>query len=53
MKNTPALKTNWSIIKDWSEASRYKKYSENESLDLYSAVADKKHGVIRWLKLHW
>jgi HEPN domain-containing protein len=53
MKNTPAFKTNWSIIKDWSEASRYKKYSEKESVDLYSAVADKKHGAMKWLKLHW
>jgi HEPN domain-containing protein len=53
IKNAPVFKTNWSIVRDWSEASRYNKYTEKEASDLLSAVSDKKHGVIKWLKLHW
>lgn len=53
MKSNPIFGTNWSIVKDWSEASRYEKHTEKEAHDLFSAVANKNHGVLQWLKLHW
>jgi HEPN domain-containing protein len=53
IQSAPIFDMNWSIVKDWSEASRYKTVSEKEARDLYNAVADKKYGVLQWLKLHW
>lgn len=44
---------NWTTTKDWNEASRYEIKSEKEAQDLYSAVADKKDGVLKWIKQHW
>ena len=44
---------NWAIVKDWSEKSRYELHTPAAAQDLYSAVTDKKHGVLRWLRLHW
>jgi hypothetical protein len=44
---------NWTIVKDWNEASRYSIWSENEARDLYEAITQRGHGVFRWAKLHW
>lgn len=44
---------NWDIVKDWSEVSRYEKHGELETRDLYYAVTDSKHGVLRWIRQHW
>ncbi len=53
IKNNSTFGTNWTIVKDWSEASRYEKHVEKEARDLFSAVANKKYGVLQWLKKHW
>jgi len=38
----------------WSEQSRYRWDTlEGEARDLYKAVADPKHGVLRWIRKHW
>jgi HEPN domain-containing protein len=44
---------NWSLVKDWSEISRYKRNSKLEALDLYSAITARKHGIMTWIKRHW
>jgi len=44
---------NWAIVKDWSEESRYKKHTTKKAKDLYSAISNKQHGVLRWIKQHW
>lgn len=44
---------NWSVVKEWSEESRYEKISENAARDLHSAVVDVKYGVLQWIKRHW
>ena len=49
-----SLELSWSVAKDWSEASRYSlTISKAEAADLYSAVAGRKHGVLRWLTMRW
>ncbi|MEX2567919.1 MAG: HEPN domain-containing protein [Cyclobacteriaceae bacterium] len=48
-----SFQLNWSLVKDWSEISRYKRNSELEALDLYSAITAKKHGIMTWIKKHW
>lgn len=44
---------NWAIVKDWTEKSRYEKPDEKKARDLYSAVTNKKHGVLKWIRKHW
>jgi len=45
---------NWDVLKAWSEQSRYEKTrSEKEAKDLYSAIEDRKHGVLQCLRRFW
>ncbi|MCC6369347.1 MAG: HEPN domain-containing protein [Bryobacterales bacterium] len=44
---------NWNTVKDWGEESRYQATSRQNAEALYRAVADRRHGVLRWLKQHW
>jgi len=44
---------NWSIVEKWSEESRYQKRSEKDARDLYSAITNRKSGVLRWITQHW
>ena len=44
---------NWNIVKEWSEQSRYKKHLPKSAEDILSAVADRRHGVLRWIKQRW
>ena len=49
-----ALEGNWSIVKDWSEQSRYRSdIPENEARDLFSAVTARRNGVLSWLMRWW
>ena len=50
----PGLEVNWTVAKDWSEASRYQRgVPEKTVLDLFSAVLDEPDGVLPWLKTWW
>jgi hypothetical protein len=49
----PDLLANWEVVKDWSEMSRYVRTTKADAEDLYEAVADKKHGVLSWIKGRW
>ncbi|WP_449419560.1 HEPN domain-containing protein [Phormidium nigroviride] len=51
--NDPNFSSRWSVVKDWSEESRYQKYNRQKSLDIYSAITDPNHGVLQWLQQHW
>ena len=44
---------NWTIVKDWSEHSRYHKHNQQEVQALYEAVSDINHGVIQWISQNW
>jgi HEPN domain-containing protein len=48
-----ALEVNWTLVKDWSEESRYLKHTEKEARDLLSAIEDAKSGVLVWLQRLW
>lgn len=43
----------WNVVKDWSEESRYESAGEVKARELYLAIADRKSGVLQWLKTHW
>jgi hypothetical protein len=49
----PSLGTNWQLVKDWDEKSRYQFWTESQARDLCSAVADAANGVLPWIKRHW
>jgi HEPN domain-containing protein len=50
----PTLETNWRIVRDWSEQSRYDTTtSEVEARSFYSAVTARRDGVLAWLKKWW
>ena len=49
-----ALATSWNIIKDWSEASRYRlDVTQKSAEDVVASVGDEESGVLSWLKRHW
>lgn len=47
------FKAKWSVVKDWSEESRYNGKSEKQASDLIRAIQEPTHGVLRWLRGHW
>jgi len=53
MENDEKLKVYWSVLKQWTEASRYEEYDQKKAQDIYQAIADKKHGVLQWVKRRW
>jgi HEPN domain-containing protein len=46
------FETNWEVVRRWSEQSRYRKHSRESAQALLVAIGDRRHGVIRWIKLH-
>lgn len=46
--------TNWAIVKDWSEASRYNaSIGPAKASVFFLAVTDESNGVLSWLKQQW
>ena len=52
-KRNSKLALNWTIAKDWQSVSRYEKHTKKEAQDLYSAIANRQDGVLRWLRQYW
>ena len=44
---------NWSVLKDWNEAVRYRSWTEIEARKLFEAVTNPNHGVLPWIKGRW
>jgi hypothetical protein len=49
----PNLGTNWNIVKDWNERSRYERHSLVKAQRLYVAITHAADGVLPWIKNHW
>jgi hypothetical protein len=47
------LKTNWTVVADWSEQSRYRTVAKGEAVAMIDAVTNRNHGVLLWLKQYW
>jgi HEPN domain-containing protein len=43
----------WTVVKDWSEESRYQGRTAQEARDLYQAISDRHHGVLLWIRRYW
>lgn len=53
-RGNEALRVNWSVIKDWSETSRYAlDVTEQSAQDMLVAVSDEATGMLPWLKKQW
>lgn len=48
-----ALGTNWNIVKDWSERSRYERHSLTKAQRLLGAITDTVNGVLPWIQARW
>lgn len=48
-----ALKSNWALVRQWSEQSRYNFPTQTAAAQLLAAVADPQHGVLPWLRRRW
>ena len=53
IRRDSAFDLNWTVAKDWTEASRYSTWTEVEARDLFRAITDRNHGVLRWTRQHW
>ena len=53
MKEDAFLASNWGVVSRWTEESRYARLERAKAEDLYAAVADRRHGVLRWFRRHW
>jgi hypothetical protein len=54
IRGNEALADSWSMVKDWSEASRYMlDITEKSAENMLGAVGAEKTGVLPWLKKYW
>lgn len=49
----PDLEANWSVVKDWTEESRYERNSEAGATALIEAITNAANGVLPWIKVRW
>lgn len=49
----PILAQNWSIVKAWSENSRYQRTSQRDAEELFNAITDINNGVLPWVRIRW
>lgn len=45
--------TNWAIVKEWDETSRYEIFSRVESKELIDAITSTTGGVLLWIRKYW
>jgi HEPN domain-containing protein len=47
--------TNWAIVKDWNESSRYKMFSQTQAQELYNSISARSRngGILAWIRQYW
>ena len=49
-----SLETNWGVVKDWSERTRYATdTSEVQAKNLLSACTVRRNGILPWIRKRW
>lgn len=48
----PIFKKCWYAVKQWNEQSRYSLATKEDAERLLEAIADRRHGVLRWIQ-YW
>ena len=49
----PALATNWKVVGEWNEATRYETKAESEARELHRAITASQNGVMPWIRARW
>jgi HEPN domain-containing protein len=49
----PRLEENWAMVKKWSEASRYTFTDVLAAENMISAIMERQHGVLQWIRQYW
>jgi hypothetical protein len=52
-KADEAFRGNWELVQEWSEQSRYGRHLAADARELVTAVGDRYHGIIAWIRPHW
>lgn len=47
------LLTNWALVQEWTEETRYCRVDRAEAELLYAAIADETDGVLAWIKQYY
>ena len=47
------LNANWLTVKDWTVESRYLSTGRSKAVALYSAINQRRHGVMSWIRFYW
>ena len=47
------LSGSWLLVCNWTEESRYATWSKNDAEAILEAIAERKDGVLPWIKQHW
>lgn len=45
--------TNWAIVKEWDETSRYETFNRVQSKELIDAITSTTGGVLLWIRKYW
>jgi HEPN domain-containing protein len=48
-KRDSAFRSNWDLVQQWSEHSRYRRHDSGLAKALVEAIGDRKHGVMVWI----
>lgn len=43
----------WDIVRSWNNDSRYHAWERAEAFSMHEAVANARHGVLRWIRRSW
>lgn len=49
----PQFGVYWGVVKDWKPDARYISRDQKEAEEIIRAISDRRHGVLRWLRIHW
>ncbi len=53
METDANLADDWTILKNWSETSRYSRWESWKAQSLLDAVENDSGGILPWIRLHW
>lgn len=45
--------TNWALVRDWKETSRYEDHDFRKARDIYYAITSRRNGVLKWIRNYW
>ena len=53
MQSDPTLQNYWITVREWSESSRYQRWSVTAASDLLEAIENPTGGILPWIRPHW